>query len=99
MTWHTYIAVTSRGNFYTGVSTDPRRRVYDHNYTKKGAKCLRGQRPIKLVWYKPAESKSDALRLEHQIKHTSRVEKVHLVMIDLLISYEELDQLLWPEGS
>lgn len=37
--WSVYIVKTAKGNLYTGVSKDVERRVYDHNNTKRGAKC------------------------------------------------------------
>ena len=90
------MVVTSKGNIYTGIAKDPKQRVYDHNFTKKGSKILRGQRPVKLVWSKEMKSKSEALRLENSIKRKSRLEKVRIAMDDCCIPYEELEELLWP---
>jgi len=96
MWWYVYMVVTSVGKLYTGICTNPKKRVYEHNHTKKGAKCLIGQRPIKLVWCSETMSKSQALKIEYMIKQKSKVEKVHIVMGDCLISYEEFEELLWP---
>lgn len=107
--WWVYIVCTSNGNLYTGISTDPKRRVYDHNYTSKGSKCLRGQRPVKLVWLCKAETKSKALQEEIRIKNLSRLEKVEVALRgyarigqqtppgELVISLEEFEELLWPQ--
>ena len=100
MRWFVYVAITAKGSFYTGISTDPERRVYEHNFTRKGAKCLRGQRPITLVWKNayPA-SKSAALSGEAFVKRMSRMEKLKFVLERCLISYEELDELLFGAGE
>ena len=78
--WAVYMVRTSRGSLYTGISTDPVRRVYEHNHTKKGAKALRGQRPVRLVWQHPVLlDKGDALRLEAKIKRMTKAAKEKLV--------------------
>lgn len=99
--WYVYMAVTSQGKFYTGISTDPQRRVYEHNYTNKGAKCLRGQRPIKLVWKRQAQTKSAALKEEYYIKHLSRIQKIGILAghLECLISHEELEAILFKQGA
>lgn len=75
--YYTYIVKTSRGNLYTGISTDPVRRIREHNESdSKGAKCLRGQRPVSLVWNAPFPmTHSEALILEVLIKKLSRDKK------------------------
>jgi putative endonuclease len=71
-----YMVLTSRGHFYTGISTCPEIRVAEHNNGRRGAKCLRGQRPVQLAWHTPfALLKSEALKLEKKIKKLSHLEK------------------------
>lgn len=102
MKWFVYMVVTSRGNLYTGISKDPNRRVYEHNFTSKGSKCLRGQRPVKLVWCAWYNSKSQALSTEYRIKQFSRLEKLRFILSrtdELQISLEELEESLWPNKA
>jgi len=82
MTYYVYIVITVWSRLYTGVTTDIKRRVYEHNNTNKGAKSLRGQRPVKLVWYSELMTKSDALKLEYKIKHLSPRKKRELIVGD-----------------
>jgi len=65
--YYVYIVRTSKDKLYTGITKDLERRVRQHN-EGKGAKALRGQRPVELVWHSPLMSKSDALRVEHLIR-------------------------------
>lgn len=82
--WHVYMVKTARGHFYTGISTDPEKRIVKHNRGKKGAKCLRGQRPVELVWRTTQPlTKSDALSLEKQIKKLDHEQKQELIGNDL----------------
>jgi len=94
ISWFVYIAITSRGNLYTGISTNPLRRIYEHNYTKKGSKCLIGQRPVILVWEKNLKTKSAALKEECRIKRLSRSKKIAIIRQECLISYKKLNEML-----
>lgn len=76
MTWFIYILECSDGTLYTGVSTDPDRRVYEHNHTSKGAKYTRGRRPVKLLWAKACRDRSNAQGLEAKIKTLNRDQKL-----------------------
>jgi len=66
--WWVYLALGCDGQLYCGTSTDPERRVREHNTSKRGAKWARAHRPLTLVWSEYAKSKSDALARERQIK-------------------------------
>jgi len=93
--WFVYMVMTSRGHFYTGISTCPEVRVTEHNNGKKGAKCLRGQRPVTLVWRIPRpELKSVALKLERRIKKLSHRQKQEIV--DL---YTAGKVFVFPDGQ
>jgi putative endonuclease len=94
MAWYVYIVVTRKGKLYTGISTNPTKRVFTHNNTNKGAKCLCGQKPVVLVWFLKKESKSEALKMEYKIKQMCRFEKIRLVMDNCIISQKEFEKLL-----
>jgi len=85
-----YVVKTTRGYLYTGISSDPTRRVEEHNSGKRGAKCLRGQRPVRLVWQLDIPlSKSRALKFEAQIKKLNHINKLLFLMGDLPIRIPE----------
>ena len=65
-------------DLYTGIRTDVEGRVKEHNSSKLGAKYTRARRPVKLVYSKEFESRSEALIEEARIKKLARVEKIKL---------------------
>ena len=65
--WSIYIVETRGGHWYTGVTTDVARRVSQHQ-SGKGAKNLRGKGPLTLKYQRQVGSKSQALKLEWQLK-------------------------------
>ncbi|KAI9131131.1 GIY-YIG nuclease family protein [Acaryochloris sp. CCMEE 5410] len=73
--WHLYILRTRDGALYTGVTTDVARRLEEHTHSKKGAKFLRSKGPLQLVYQQPVGSRSEAQRLEYQIKQLSKQQK------------------------
>lgn len=73
-----YVVVCDDGSYYTGYTTDVSRRIAEHN-AGDGAKYTRGRRPVELVHRERFESKSRALRREHEIKSLRRAEKEALV--------------------
>lgn len=83
-TYCVYIAKTKRGYLYTGIATDPWRRIEEHNSGKRGAKSLRGQRPVVLVWFLDLDlSKSRALKFEAKLKKLSHLAKKRFINGDL----------------
>lgn len=61
---------------YAGITTDLIRRVYEHNYTKRGAKYTRARRPVTLYAHKMIGTKSEALKAEIRIKKMRRDQKI-----------------------
>ena len=80
MRWLVYIVECSDGTYYTGVSTDTRRRLSEHNNSKKGAKYTRTRRPVALVYEREHSSRSEAMKEEYRIKKLSRKEKTRLIL-------------------
>ena len=62
-----YLAATRDGAYYCGYAADPVARVAVHN-AGRGAKILRGKRPVRLAYARRFASKSDALRYEIALK-------------------------------
>lgn len=78
--WYVYIVRCADGSFYTGVTTDPRRREREHNESDRcGARYTRARRPVRLVWLEPQADRSAALKREYAIKRLSRGAKSRLV--------------------
>jgi putative endonuclease len=78
MTWTVYIARCSDGSLYTGITTDPERRLAEHNSGSGGA-YTRSKTPIVMVYGEPAADRSRAQRRERAIKRLSRTQKEKLV--------------------
>lgn len=81
--WFVYLVSTARGMLYTGISTDPARRLLEHQGSARGARSLRGKGPLQLVFQWPAGSRSEAGRLEARIKKLDRQRKLQLVRAEL----------------
>ena len=76
--WYLYILRTVAGTLYTGITTDVRRRLNQHQ-TGKGAKALRGKGELTLVFQCLVGDRSEALKLEYRIKQLSKNQKERLV--------------------
>ena len=78
--WYVYIVRCADSSLYTGITTDPERRLAEHNSGgRKSAACTRARRPVSLVYTETAASRSSAAKREYQIKQLSRKEKLALV--------------------
>lgn len=75
--WYVYILHCADDTLYTGITTNPQRRLEEHN-TGIGAKYTRGRGPVEMVYCEPAENYSNALRREYAIKQLPRGEKEKL---------------------
>lgn len=73
-----YIVECSDGTFYTGYTTDIKRRIKEHN-SGEGAKYTRGRLPVKLRYQESFKNRSLAQKREYQIKQLPRVEKEELI--------------------
>jgi len=78
--WFVYILRCADGSLYTGVTTDPARRLKEHNSTAKGARYTRSRRPVRLVHAERAASRSAACCREYQLKRLSKTDKEHLIL-------------------
>ncbi len=74
-----YILLTERGTLYCGYTDDVEKRFQAH-LEGKGAKYTRANKPIKIVYQKEFDTKSEALKEEYRIKHKlTREEKLKLI--------------------
>jgi putative endonuclease len=77
--WYLYLVQTTAGTLYTGISTDPQRRLLEHQSRKRGARSLRGKGKLSLVWQQAVGDRSQALKLEYRLKQQPRERKLKLV--------------------
>lgn len=77
--WYVYILECCDGTFYTGITTDPVRRLAEHNRGALGARYTRARRPVRLVYQEPAASRAAASRREHVLRRLHRADKRALV--------------------
>ncbi len=77
--WYVYILRCADGTLYTGVTTDPVRRLREHNAGGGlGARYTRARRPVTLAHCEEAASRADACRREMAIKRLDRDAKLAL---------------------
>lgn len=74
-----YILECSDKTLYTGYTVDIKKRIENHNSEKNGAKYTRVRQPVKLIYVEKFETKSEALKREHEIKKLSRSKKLELI--------------------
>jgi putative endonuclease len=79
MNWKVYILKCSDDTLYTGITTDIKRRLYEHNHSKLGAKYTKTRRPVKLVYIEDYEDRVTASKREYEIKKLPRKEKLKLI--------------------
>lgn len=78
-----YILECSDSTFYTGITTNLDRRVKEHNTSKVGAKYTKARRPVKLIYSKEFNNRSEASIEESRIKKLSRTEKLNFLKNNL----------------
>lgn len=78
MAFYCYIVECSDGTYYTGWSTDPERRLLQHN-GGVGARYTRNRRPVRLVYVEEQPDKIAALKRERAIKALTRPKKQRLI--------------------
>lgn len=81
MPHYAYLLRCADGTFYTGYTTDPERRVAEHN-AGEGAKYTRGRTPVELVHVESFESRSAAMSREYELKQLRHEEKAALAAAD-----------------
>lgn len=79
MSCYCYILECVDGTLYTGWTTDPERRVKQHN-KGVGARYTKTRRPVKLVYLEEQPDKITALKRERAIKALPRKKKMELFL-------------------
>jgi len=73
-----YVIRCADDTLYTGYTTDPERRVREHD-ADEGAKYTRGRTPVELVHLERFDSRSAAQTREYAIKQLTRAQKESLI--------------------
>jgi putative endonuclease len=73
-----YLLRCADGTLYCGWSTDPERRLRQHQ-SGTASRYTRRRRPVELVWRAQCADRSEAMREEVRIKRLSRAEKLVLI--------------------
>lgn len=81
--YYVYIVRCSDNSLYTGITSNIKKRVNEHNTSKKGAKSVRGKLPVKLVYKEKLENLSKALKREIEIKTWKKDKKENLIALSL----------------
>lgn len=83
--WRVYLLACGDGTYYTGVSTDPDRRLSEHN-AGKGARYTRGRGPLTMIAVSPPLNRGEALSLEAAVKRLPRTAKPSAVSRGAIVS-------------
>jgi predicted GIY-YIG superfamily endonuclease/CDGSH-type Zn-finger protein len=77
--YYLYILECADQTLYTGITTDLKRRIGEHNDSKLGAKYTAARRPVKLVYSRKFKSRSTASKAEAWIKKLTKSQKIELI--------------------
>ena len=78
--WYLYVVRCSDDTLYTGITTDLKRRLNEHNTSNRGAKYTKARRPTNLVYYELYQSRSNAQKAEHKFKKLTRIQKEKIII-------------------
>jgi putative endonuclease len=78
--WFVYVVECSDGSLYTGITTNLKRRISEHNSSKKGAKYTKSRQPVELIYFETASNRSEATMREINIKKLSKKNKIQLII-------------------
>lgn len=73
-----YIILTQDDKYYCGYTDDIEKRFLAHQ-SGVGAKYTRAHKPLKIVYSKEFDTKSDAMKEEYRIKNLKRADKIKLI--------------------
>lgn len=96
--WYTYILRTADNVLYTGVATNPTRRLKEHEAgpKHKGAKALAGrQRPFQIVYLQEWDGNSPAQSWEVQVKDFTRKNKDIIIRTNERVTADLLKECPW----
>ena len=77
--YYLYILKCADKTLYTGITTDLKRRIVEHNSSKLGARYTSSRRPVKLVYSKKFKNRSTASKEEARIKKLKKDKKLMFI--------------------
>ena len=80
MEWCVYMLLCDDNTIYTGITNDLKKRFENH-ISGKGAKYLRGRKPLEIVYTENFKNRSMATIREMEIKKLNRREKEALIKL------------------
>ena len=82
--WFLYIAKARTGRFYTGITTDPDRRIQEHN-RGEGAMMATEQGPFNLVYISPAIPNKSFARKRERLDRLSILNSNDKVLKEMIL--------------
>ena len=79
MAYYVYILECADGTYYTGMTSNLKRRLNQHTNGAHKRAYTYSRRPVRLVWCEELASRDDAKQREKQIKRGNRKKKNALV--------------------
>lgn len=73
--WFVYVLQCSDGSFYTGATSNLKKRFLEHK-AGKGGRYTRSHKVIKIIYSEKFTLKSQALKKEYEIKSWNREKKI-----------------------
>jgi putative endonuclease len=77
--YYLYILECADKTLYTGITTDLKRRVVEHNGAKLSSKYTSARRPVNLVYSQKFKNRSAASKEEARIKKMKKSDKLALI--------------------
>ena len=74
--YYTYILKCVDNSYYTGVTNNVERRLWEHNEGITDDSYTKSRLPVCLVYYEEYQNVNDAIAREKQIKGWSRAKKI-----------------------
>jgi putative endonuclease len=78
MAFYCYVLECSDGTYYTGWTTEPARRLRQHNHGR-GARYTRSRLPVRMVYLEECPDRATAMKRERANKALSRSQKEKLI--------------------
>ena len=97
--WYMYVVRCADGSLYTGITTDVKRRVHEHNSTKRGAKYTRSRRPVHLAYAHRCRSKSEACVSEIGFKKLKKKEKEEFLEENAIGNLRSMHEIILLPGE
>ena len=87
-----YVLLCRDGSLYAGYTNNLERRLKMHN-EGKGAKYTKGWGPVRLVYSKTFDEKSDAMKAEYEFKQWTRKKKEDFLLREMGGLYASAEKL------